>query len=442
MGLTQYLFGCLALISPLVTTSCLKPGQNSKIKHKFGETNRADADVVACVYDEKASENKVADQYLKAIATEIASHNPNTFKGKFAIENICTYYQTSREVNAYATLKENMIHFNSGLINAAGSDSEIAAIMAHELAHLTMQSEHLEAAPELLLNPEWQKLSKDSHEKGAAINKEIGQLNAILFPQHDALNLVEQKLIAKWSVDQKKRGKDLGWKRRDLVSMLSNTPNAKMSHRDLPIFPGYRTVRFSDGTISADGSVAPIRPNPDSKVDINVEIAEYQKNAEAFAAEIKKSFPAEVDALYQQYDKLRPLEKQIDELWSRLQSLRAEMEEASARLDPKGVRYNWREQEADEVGLEIYLRAGFKWSDFPWLHAKGLKPDEMERCRKDHIEKNVEPKRGDDTHPENCWRVFDIMVTEARFHKEDYAPFVNNSKVSIADSKLSEIKRK
>jgi hypothetical protein len=177
-------------------------------------------------------------------------------------------------------------------------------------------------------------------------------------------------------------------------------------------------------------------------VDINVEITEYQKNAEAFAAEIKKAFPAEVDALYQQYDKLRPLEKQIDELWSRLKSLRAEMEEASARLDPKGVRYNWREQEADEVGLEIYLRAGFKWSDFPWLHAKGLKPDEMERCRKDHIEKNVEPTRGDDTHPENCWRVFDIMVTEARFHKEDYAAFVNNSKVSIADSKLSEIKRK
>ena len=435
MRLTQYLFGCLATLSPLVATSCLKPGQNSKIKHKFGETNRADADVVACVYDEKASENKVADQYLKAIATEIATHNPNTFKGKFAIENICTYYKTDQKVNAYAYMKQNSIHFYSGLINVAGSDSEIAAAMAHELAHLTMHSEHLEAAPELLLNPEWQKLTKDSHEKRAALNKEVAQLNAIFVTQDNALNLAEQKLIAKWSADQKERGKDLGGKRWNLNFFID----------DLPIFPGYRTVGLSDGTISPDGTIAPIVPivpSSEPELDINVEIAKYKKNAEAFAAEIKKAFPVETNALYQQYERLSSLKKQRDESRSRLENIGAEMEEASARLDPKGQRHNWMEEEADEVGLEIYLRAGFKWSDFPWLHAKQLKPDEMERCRKNHIEKNVEPKRGDGTHPENCWRVFDIMVTEARFHKEDYAPFVNNSKVSIADSKLSEIKRK
>lgn len=432
----------LATIASLSVTSCLKPVHISKIKHKFGETNRSDTDAQPCVYDETISENKVADQYLKSIATAIASHNPDTFKGSFAIGKICIYYRADSKLNAMAILKKNMIYFGSDTINAAASDAEIAAILAHELAHLTMQTEHIDIAPQLLLNPEWQKLIKGAHERGTAVNSEITRLNRALEPANQSINAAEQKLIAKLVPGQKKRAKDLGYKRLDLSSMLINTQNPPMNPKELNIFPGYRTIAFADGILTADGSIARFNPPSRTHPEAAKDLAEYQKSAADFANELKRAFPTDVEALYQQYEKISPIETQKDEAWSRLTKLQQEMDDASARLDPKGIRHNWTEQEADEVGFELYLRAGFRWSDFPWLFARQMMADELERCRKDHIEKNVEPTRGDSSHPANCWRVFNVLVTEAQLHKDEYAPFVNNSVVNLTNGKLSEIKRK
>ena len=439
--LDQHFVRCGVIMASLTVTSCLRPSA-SKIKHNFGETNRSDTDAQPCVYDENASENKAADLYLKSIATEIASRNPDTFRGNFAIGNICLYYKTNSELNATAALKKNLIQFNSALVNAAASDAEIAAVMAHELAHLTMQSEHIDIAPQLLTNPEWQKLSKEGHEKGTALNSEINRLNKEFEPADHAIAAMEQKFIAKLSADQKKRGKQLGFQRNDMSSMLINTPDAKMSHRDLTVFPGYRTIWVADGAFSEDGSIAPFNPPSDMNPLAAKKLEDYQTSAADFASELKKAFPADAEALYLQYDKIRSIETHKDEAWARLKKHRQEMDDAAARLDPKGVRHNWTEQEADEVGLELYLRAGFRWSDFPWLDSRLMKPDELERCRKDHIEKNVEPTRGDGSHPEGCWRVFNALVTEAQFHKDDYAPFVSNAKVNITGSKLPEIKTK
>ena len=57
---------------------------------------------------------------------------------------------------------------------------------------------------------------------------------------------------------------------------------------------------------------------------------------------------------------------------------------------------NWKEQEADEVGYELYLRAGFNPDDFYWMHkyVLGLESkSSYDKCREE-IESAKIPERG------------------------------------------------
>jgi hypothetical protein len=84
----------------------------------------------------------------------------------------------------------------------------------------------------------------------------------------------------------------------------------------------------------------------------------------------------------------------------------------------QNAHFNWLEQEADEVGAEFYVRAGFDISDFAAMiwSSHMLSSEQILEC-KSLIQSavdgsDVRPSRGMASHPTPCWRGFHLLVDE------------------------------
>lgn len=85
---------------------------------------------------------------------------------------------------------------------------------------------------------------------------------------------------------------------------------------------------------------------------------------------------------------------------------------------------NWMETEADEVGLELCIRAGVASDDFDELHRFTLENKEqaekaLSQCL-DSIENGDVPERTTSTHPSSCRRIYDITIKEKSAHLDEY----------------------
>jgi hypothetical protein len=90
----------------------------------------------------------------------------------------------------------------------------------------------------------------------------------------------------------------------------------------------------------------------------------------------------------------------------------------------------FQEQEADEVGFELYVRAGFGPDIFPqtFIHlAKAIRPNyECDPL----LPLSNEPSRYREgislnkLHTDICWRFWDTKYIERRKHADDYKPFI------------------
>ena len=75
--------------------------------------------------------NASADQYVEQLGQLIVNHTPD------AGRNYEFQLYRSNEVNAFA-LPGGYIYVSTGLVNAASSESELAGVLAHEIAHVTL----------------------------------------------------------------------------------------------------------------------------------------------------------------------------------------------------------------------------------------------------------------------------------------------------------------
>jgi predicted Zn-dependent protease len=75
--------------------------------------------------------NASADQYVEQLGQQIVNHTPD------AGQNYEFQLYRSDEVNAFA-LPGGFIYVSTGLVNAASSESELAGVLAHEIAHVTL----------------------------------------------------------------------------------------------------------------------------------------------------------------------------------------------------------------------------------------------------------------------------------------------------------------
>jgi predicted Zn-dependent protease len=75
--------------------------------------------------------NATADQYVEELGQRIVSHTP------LAGQDFEFNLYRSDEVNAFA-LPGGFIYVSTGLVNAADDESELAGVLAHEIAHVTL----------------------------------------------------------------------------------------------------------------------------------------------------------------------------------------------------------------------------------------------------------------------------------------------------------------
>jgi hypothetical protein len=135
------------------------------------------------------------------------------------------------------------------------------------------------------------------------------------------------------------------------------------------------------------------------------------------------------------------------------------MDKASELIGFDYNRYNWMEAEADQVGLELLLRAGISpegefdlFKMFIQEVADEAATDEQKK--KEPLEKCLQtlsdlksgqkveiPPRGIETHPESCWRLVNTSYTELKIHESHYSAYLKKAtKIEIVPGELAKIK--
>lgn len=114
----------------------------SDVKHELGQTSVTPTQALTdCSKepDRDSARFPIATAYIKKIAHHIMSANPSTFSGAFSADKFCFRIADDKEFNAYAFPSSGAVTFHTSTLASLTSDGNVAAIMAHELAHITMQ---------------------------------------------------------------------------------------------------------------------------------------------------------------------------------------------------------------------------------------------------------------------------------------------------------------
>ena len=279
----------------VVSTACAFPTRSgSQVKHIWGETTRGAPLAGAPAQCPNSDPQTQQVTRLRQIAERIAQSNGDTFQGALDMSQMCIGVNaTWSNIDARTQPEVKTVMFSPSMLMIAQNDDELAAVLSHELAHVTLQHAGFgEAPPRASLDPDF----ADAQARASALQSEIAKL-------------------------------------------------AKMGGRDKEIFA----------------------------------------LSEQFA-QLQKSMNERIDAIYGE----------------------------------KNAHLSWFEQEADEVGAEFFVKAGFKkefYLSMLWRSSTASVED-YQKCQK-LIEAALQqpgsaarPERGNKVHPTTCWRAFHLKVDE------------------------------
>ncbi|MDQ3232062.1 MAG: M48 family metalloprotease [Pseudobdellovibrionaceae bacterium] len=161
----------LCLMVYLLNSGCGTP-DDSTLDHTLGKTTRERKMPLKQCEPSKTSDPKIA--YLQTLLTALMKANPNTFKGNLAPSKFCLTIDPGQEINASANPVDGTISVNVGLIKAMNTDAEVAGVLAHELAHITMAHTARLENDKVAASPAYKKLSAEAE----GFNTKIKQAKA------------------------------------------------------------------------------------------------------------------------------------------------------------------------------------------------------------------------------------------------------------------------
>ncbi|MDQ3231726.1 MAG: M48 family metalloprotease [Pseudobdellovibrionaceae bacterium] len=386
----------LCLMVHLLISGCGSP-EDSALDHTLGKTSRERKVPLKACKPSNTGDPKIA--YLQTLLTTLMKANPNTFKGNLAPSKFCLTIDPSQKINAVANLLDGTISVNSGLIKAMNTDAEVAGVLAHELAHITMAHTGNLENDKVVASPAYKKLSTEAE----GFNTKIKQAKAGAYTALRAAYLKDATIPA--ALRSLKSYPDF----KILLDNIGKISVTVLSDVDAQaeFFDDFLWIR---DTISFDlQELAKIKANK-GWASVNA-IVEGTVNA----------YLTHEDALYAAHDKISKLPR--DQIIQ----------------DGAGAAQNWMEQEADEVGFELYLRAGFKPQKYVVVHDVVMSQSKTDKACAAMLAKGTLPKRGQASHPDSCWRVHNINKRELITHTE-YAAFKGNTKTTVVPDKLMEVK--
>ncbi len=350
----------------LLSLLCFSCSANdaSNLKHEFGQTSGPGEHQKNCV---DGSTEPFLVSSIKDLAAYIIGANPATFSQYGEALPICVVLSPGASANASMGLG-GLMTIERGLLKVVANEAELAAVVAHELAHLTMGH---------VMRTRDEPYRDD--------------------PRYLAAQ--EQAILAKQKMDD--LFVEIALQLYELFIQLPPPPEEDASLKGL-----YEQISaMSREDIQRDGG--------------HVLVFLFFEHTTGLSDEQRRIV----------------VEKQERMREASLASVQAE-QRVGAVADEivgggQGAHKNWMEEEADEVGLEFYLRAGFRAADYGNILSK-LGSGQETQCHQLSA-----PSRGEGTHPNSCWRQWNTSIQELAEHRADYQPWIDaNKRTARPDSNL------
>ena len=389
-------------------TACV-PSKQSELKHDWSKLRRdgTNSMIQQCKYGEvpapmdKISELNIATKYLQDLGSLITTNVTNSllaegkmspFTDKLAYNNLCLEVVELGESNAYSVPRTGNIYFGIQMLKNAANDAQVAAILTHEMVHILMAHESDNVSPNLRLS------EIVSEERFAEIGSlcdsaDYRDLDDMFF--QDVLGYSQevreaQSRLTSVLISFKKKPEPFqtlfecafAAARQADVAKLSELSEQPLKTRDAAFIESWNQRKNAFVALAND-------------VSIQTAIQE----AQYITDRIKGEFKGDEDAMY-----------------------------------------NWREDEADEVGLELLHRAGFKVKEAVrfWMAELQRSEGTLVECGEAMSSDSV-PPRGDRSHPNTCHRIKNMGVDEMRAHMSEYRDNPSNV-VTVFEGVLDDIK--
>tara|TARA_B100001094_G_C18144643_1_gene779947 strand:+ start:477 stop:1649 length:1173 start_codon:yes stop_codon:yes gene_type:complete len=351
---------------------------------------------LGCTKDPKPPANQVnLYNYTRAIINDLLEHTPNLEGPLRDVDNYCLLFKTSEIPNASANHR-GLIHINLGLFSIVDNDAAFAGLIAHELGHV-FNSHTLP----IIKFPE-------ADAKAGKYKEEYDDLiaNNIILLQN--LDKADEKL---------RKARQLFGDVLDQASVASNITietynyiqENYISFLEDSLISGLTFTKIEDG---ADLHAKVLQPDG---VDDNLVDAIISVRYNFVHSITPKSWQD-----YEAAEKLYYINKfSHAKLWLAFEQAVRNKQDLEEKILGPDIAANWKEQEADELSYEIYLRAGYEPSEMSKIFEryspirKSNNPDDCERGRK--------------RHPNFCWRIMNFK-REYEKHKEAYDRIVSKGK--------------
>ncbi len=377
----------ITLVVTSVLFGCRFSSQESELQHVYGQTKVNRQEPLEQCTD--GAEHPLVVSYLRRIANFIMDKNGETFVGQYSKEKFCFALKNTQEVNASAKPHNGRVEFMKGIFDNLHSDAEVAAVLGHELAHITL-NHALNSPPEVRNSAEWLNLQ-------SAFRKSV-------IPVLEAAR-----------------------------SLFRNMRDAESS----PIMAEIRKRISTDQIRQFEDRFG----SGDYRYAISLFVAYQNLFTSVKGMALEMNGASEIANFITEIDKQVPI---LESAWQRNTVLIEEIDSTEYRLTGSYERsINWREQDADEAGYELYLLAGFDryaYTEFQKNLSFGGNSPNYSDCER-MLENGKVPDRGFESHPQACWRKFDIEILESANHQADYAPLYSNANTkTIFPGGLQEVK--
>ncbi len=267
----------------------------------------------------------------KNILDNIYSTNRSSFNAaKYMRNNLCIIIYKSDSVNAYVSPgneKDGIILLSLAIFSKSNVEDEVAGIISHELAHLSM-----------------------NHFNDRIVDLDINE-NVINYYQS----------VKSLRIDIKKQ--------KELINeMISISEDGALKEKLKNLY--------------TEGAYYLSKP---------IELAINEKML------LLKKYFSEIPSMYNLISKSTAKHN--------YQSRRMRYKIKKNNIDnfPRNYFEAWKEIEADEVGLELYLKAGYNHKYYNWLNTNGLSQNGSSEnmCKAVYTEIELVDKH----HPTHCWRL-------------------------------------
>ena len=410
------------ILSLAVALTGCKTRADSSAKHAIGEITRR---TKAFTCTPKQPDPKLASfhGYIKDHVQRISGTGSAVIPPEFSGDKFCLVVEDSPEVNAFA-LDDGTIIVTVGLLKATENDAQFASVIAHEMAHV-LQGHGSERIPdEMSKNPEYRQI----FELMVQHRRELKKLDK----EDEARRDQESSKSAKTSAEMKSK---LGY----YIELVSAYAAALMENPyEFKTQNFYKDIVESGLPKELVGSSDNFTKRERWPAATLRGMAQdsRQKTVSSLTGADKQDFLKSEKGFLDSLSKYVLHGMKYAEADRRAKLIMA-LDTGIARAS------NWREQEADEVGFELYLRSGYDHREYVKMLENMLAATQGPRAggapsqgtstkaqaqpgpssSVQSLADEIEGKgcsRGSATHPEPCWRMADIE-NEWKRHKEFYA---------------------